>query len=125
MLNFTKIKILFIYSILIFSIFFALLNLKNNNLMDKKVNLGLDLQGGSYLLLEIDTTPLINQKLQSKVLPLKNLKKNNIDYNNFVVSSTSLSFKMDNNLEKKFDKIFLIKRTILLIALYLNTIHSN
>ena len=64
MLNFTKIKILFIYSILIFSIFFALLNLKNNNLMDKKVNLGLDLQGGSYLLLEIDTTPLINQKLQ-------------------------------------------------------------
>ena len=111
MLNFTKIKILFIYSILIFSIFFALLNLKNNNLMDKKVNLGLDLQGGSYLLLEIDTTPLINQKLQSKVLPLKKiLKKNNIDYNNFVVSSTSLSFKMDNNLEKKFDKIFFDKK---------------
>ncbi len=111
MLNFTKIKILFIYSILIFSIFFALLNLKNNNLMDKKVNLGLDLQGGSYLLLEIDTTPLINQKLQSKVLPLKKiLKKNNIDYNNFVVSPTSLSFKMDNNLEKKFDKIFFDKK---------------
>ncbi len=111
MLNFTKIKILFIYSILIFSIFFALLNLKNNNLIDKKVNLGLDLQGGSYLLLEIDTSPLINQKLQSKVLPLKKiLKKNNIEFSNFVVLPKSLSFTMDNRLNDKFDKIFFGKK---------------
>ena len=61
MLNFTKIKIFSIYLILIIGIFFSSLNFKNNNLIDKKVNLGLDLQGGSYILLEIDTTPLINQ----------------------------------------------------------------
>ena len=72
MLSFTKIKVIIIYLILISTIFFASLNFKNNNLINKKVNLGLDLQGGSYILLEIDTKPLINQKLQTKVIPIKN-----------------------------------------------------
>jgi preprotein translocase subunit SecD len=56
-LNFTKIKVFFIYLILLTGIFFSSLNFQNNNLINKKVNLGLDLQGGSYILLEIDTTP--------------------------------------------------------------------
>ena len=38
--------------------------------INKKINLGLDLQGGSYLLLEIDNTPIILQNLQSKLLNL-------------------------------------------------------
>ena len=53
MLSFTKIKVLSIYLILI-QLFFLLFKFKNNNLIDKKVNLGLDLQGGSYILLEIE-----------------------------------------------------------------------
>ena len=59
MLNFTKSKIFFIYFLFILISFFALLNFqdKSNIFFDKKVNLGLDLQGGSYLLLEIDTAP--------------------------------------------------------------------
>ena len=73
MLNFTKIKVFSIYLILLIGIFFSSLNFKSNNLINKKVNLGLDLQGGSYILLEIDTKPLINQKLQSKVIPIKKL----------------------------------------------------
>ena len=38
---------------------FSFLNLQNNEdlYIDKKVNLGLDLQGGSYLLLEINSDP--------------------------------------------------------------------
>ena len=63
MLSFTKIKVVSIYLILVCTIFFASLNFKNNNLIEKKVNLGLDLQGGSYILLEIDTKPLISQKI--------------------------------------------------------------
>lgn len=111
MLNFTKIKVLFIYIILFSSIFFASLNLKNNNLLDKKVNLGLDLQGGSYLLLEIDTKPLVYQKLQSKVLPIKKiLKKNNIEFNNFLISSEKLSFTVDKENEDKFKNIFFSKK---------------
>ena len=56
MLNFSKIKILTIYLILLILSSFSLLNLQNENfsIVEKKVNLGLDLQGGSYLLLEID-----------------------------------------------------------------------
>ena len=111
MLNFTKIKVLFIYLILFTLVFFASLNLKNINLIDKKVNLGLDLQGGSYLLLEIDTKPLVNQKLQSKVLPIKKiLKKNNIEFNNFLISSEKLSFKIENNSQDKFKNIFFNKK---------------
>ena len=53
MLNFSKINTLIIYFIFFFIAFFSSLNFQNNEnlLIDKKINLGLDLQGGSYLLL--------------------------------------------------------------------------
>ena len=35
---------------------------------EQELNLGLDLQGGSYLLLEIDMNPLINKKLSVNLL---------------------------------------------------------
>ena len=73
MLNFSKINIILIYVIFLFVSFFAILNFQDSSdqLIDKKVNLGLDLQGGSYLLLEINSDPLIKEKIQSKVIPLK------------------------------------------------------
>ena len=69
MLYFSKIKII---SIAIFTIIFAYLTTSNflkfdDSFIDKKINLGLDLQGGSYLLLEIDNRPVITQKLQNKL----------------------------------------------------------
>ena len=107
MLSFTKIKVLFIYLILVTTIFFASLNLKNYNLIDKKVNLGLDLQGGSYILLEIDTKPLISQKLQSKVIPLKKLLNiNKINFKEFIISSENISLTIDQEKQKKFKNIF-------------------
>ena len=107
MLSFTKIKVLFIYLILILGIFFASLNLKNNNLTDKNINLGLDLQGGSYILLEIDTKPLINQKLQSKVIPIKKLlKENKIDFKDFIISSDSISVIIDKEKQNKLKNLF-------------------
>ena len=33
--------------------------------------MGLDLQGGSYLLLEIDTKPILEQTFQSKIIEIK------------------------------------------------------
>ena len=107
MLSFTKIKVLSIYLILLSAIFFASLNLKNNNLLDKKVNLGLDLQGGSYILLEIDTKPLVNQKLQSKVIPIKKLlNENEIDFQNFKISPDTISLTIDKDEQNKFKNIF-------------------
>ena len=63
MLNFSKFQTFLIYFIFVLFSFFALFNFKSKNkiILDKKVNLGLDLQGGSYLLLEIDTKPLIKK----------------------------------------------------------------
>ena len=110
MLNFTKIKVSLIYLILLIAIFFSSLNFKNNNIIDKNVNLGLDLQGGSYILLEIDTAPLINQKLQSKVIPLKKLlNKNKIIFKNFFISKENISFSVSNDQHKKLKNIFFSK----------------
>ena len=70
MLNFSKIKIAIIYSLFLVIGFFSLLNFQSeeNNIINKKIKLGLDLQGGSYLLLEIDTKPLIEERIQDKVI---------------------------------------------------------
>ena len=105
MLNFSKIKILLIYFLFSIITFFTLLNFQNkeNIFIDKKVNLGLDLQGGSYLLLEIDTDPLVKQKIQDKVIPLKKLlRDNNLKYSNFNVNDKKIIL----NIEKKNFEIF-------------------
>ncbi len=99
MLNFSKINIFFIYLIFLVISFFSLLNLSNNSnsFFDKKVNLGLDLQGGSYLLLEIDSDPLIKEKIQAKVIPLKKtLKENNLNFTNFKIGEKELNFIVDD-----------------------------
>ena len=88
MLNFSKINVLIIYLLFIFTAIFSFLNLQNDNnqLINKKINLGLDLQGGSYLLLEINSDSLVKEKIQSKVIPLKKLlKENEIKYKNQMI----------------------------------------
>ena len=67
MLYFSKLRIIFISLICLFFTLIASNNLLNpsKKFIDKKINLGLDLQGGSYLLLEIDNLPVIKQKLQN------------------------------------------------------------
>ena len=104
MLNFTKFKIIFIYFIFIALSAFAFLNIISSEkpILQKKINLGLDLQGGSYLLLEVDTRSLIEERLQDKVLELKKfLKSKNFDFNSFNINQNSISFKMNNNQKEK------------------------
>ena len=110
MLNFTKFKVFSIYIILLFAIFFSSLNFNSNNLLNKKINLGLDLQGGSYILLEIDTSPLINQKLQSKVIPVKKfLNENKIPFQDFLISKENISFSANEEFHKKLKNLFFLK----------------
>ena len=73
MLNFSKTKTLIIYLVFLFISVFGILNfIKIDRLpFEKKINLGLDLQGGSYLLLEVDSSLLEKKSLQSKLVPLK------------------------------------------------------
>ncbi len=80
-----------------------------NWFLKNKINLGLDLQGGSYLLLEIDSDPLVKEKIQSKVIPLKKLlKENNLDYTNFKINEKNLNFSLND--VDKFDLLFFSKK---------------
>ena len=111
MLNFSKINIIFIYLIFFSVSIFSILNFQKSDdlFIKKKVNLGLDLQGGSYLLLEINSDSLIKEKIQSKVIPLKKLlNENNISYSNFKIKDKSVSFKLSDT--KKFDLFFYSKK---------------
>ncbi len=99
MLNFSKINILLIYLIFLFISSFSILNFQSEEkpFIKKKVNLGLDLQGGSYLLLEINSDPLVKEKIQSKVIPLKKLLKDNeLAYSNFKIHENKLSFSLED-----------------------------
>ena len=111
MLNFSKINILLIYLIFFTISIFSFLNFqnKNNLIIDKKVNLGLDLQGGSYLLLEINSDLLVEEKIQSKVIPVKKLlKENDIKYTNFEINNSSFNLKVDDL--DKFELVFFSKK---------------
>ena len=102
MLYFSKLRIIFIT---IFSVLFILIASSNlfkfdDSFFDKKINLGLDLQGGSYLLLEINSDSLVQEKIQSKVIPIKKLLKDNgINYNNFKINKKTLSLSL-NDIDK-------------------------
>ncbi len=106
MLYFSKFRITLIA---IFTIVFAYLTTSNfvnfdDGFLKKKINLGLDLQGGSYLLLEIDNEPVIVQRLQNKLSSLRNyFKKQNINYKNLKVEkNNTLSFELDSDYIEKF-----------------------
>ena len=100
MLYFSKLRIIFIVLISLFLIIIASSNLLNfdNKLLNKKINLGLDLQGGSYLLLEIDNNPVIEQKLQNLTVTIRNyFKEKNIKTTNFKLLDQTLLFTSDKN----------------------------
>ena len=100
MLYFSKIKIIFIFLLSLFFILIASSNLfkLDNNFLNKKINLGLDLQGGSYLLLEIDNNPVIEQKLQNLTTTIRNhFKEKNIRIKNLKLLDKKISFSVDKN----------------------------
>ena len=104
MLYFSKLKIVVIT---ILSLFFILISSSNllkfdNKFLNKKINLGLDLQGGSYLLLEIDNTPVIEQRLQNFTVTIRNyFKKQNIRIKNIKLENQKLIFSVDNQYQQK------------------------
>jgi preprotein translocase subunit SecD len=130
MLNFSKYKIIFIVSIILFSLYFSIPSFINNNevnivnnstnknnqfinflnqvLSDKKVNMGLDLQGGSQILLNVDFDYYLIEQLDHLADELNNqFKQNNINSNAKVIdnkinfNSNSDEIKTVKNLLKK------------------------
>ena len=110
MLYFSKIRILLIS---LFTLIFVYLTLSNfikidDNWLNKKINLGLDLQGGSYLLLEIDNQPVVLQKLQNTVSVLrKYFKDKEINFKNLIIKNDrSIMFEINNNQVKETKLLF-------------------
>ena len=103
MLHFSKLKIFSIIFVVILGILFFLPNLFNSNLSflpKKKIVLGLDLQGGSYLLLEVNSKPLFKDKLEAKSFELKKkLRMERISYESFETTESIISFRL--NLDNK------------------------
>ncbi len=110
MLYFSKLKLVVIYFIIIFLSLFSIINfidVKKDSFLSKKVNLGLDLQGGSYLLLEVNSEPVIDQKLQNKVVFLrKELKEQNISYKKLKLENQSINFEILDEDFEKFENFF-------------------
>jgi len=101
-LYFSKLRV---FSVLIFTLIISYLAASNflkfdDDYFSKNIKLGLDLQGGSYLLLEIDNSPVITQKLQNKLSLLKKFfKDKNIRTTNFkIIDDKKISFLVDEAL---------------------------
>ena len=104
MLYFSKLRIVIIFIVSLVLSYFAFSNFINsdNKILSKKTNLGLDLQGGSYLLLEVDNRPIINQKLQSKLLEIRKFSKSeNIILKNLTLVNNKIEFSVSEESKKK------------------------
>ena len=116
MLYFSKLRIILVTLV---SLFFVLLTISNfvkfeSNYLNKRINLGLDLQGGSYLLLEIDNSPVIEQKLQNFSITVRNFfKDKNIRIKNLKFLDKSISFTTDQEYKDEVLNAFQDKESVL------------
>ena len=127
MLVFENWKKFLVLTISVFAIIFSLPNflskeIRNNSLSFFKsgeIRLGLDLQGGSYLLLKVESESLQTDRLNSLADELRLAMRNSsprIGYKNLKVSGTELNFTLINqedsitikDLLDSIDKAFLI-----------------
>ena len=89
MLNFAKWKISVILAVCILGLLYASPNLLNSSTAEglpdwmpkKQISLGLDLQGGSHLLLEVETKVVLKERLESSLDAIRDtLRKDKIGY---------------------------------------------
>lgn len=110
MLHFSRLKILFISLTILIGLFFFIpnfLNTPSKIFPEKKVVLGLDLQGGSYLLLEVDSKPLFQEKIDTKAFDIrKKIRSERINYTNFKINnSQTISFQINLENKNKIEKL--------------------
>ena len=101
MLYFSRSKTAIIVLSVLLGLLFALPNFISQSQIDslpnilpkQKVNLGLDLQGGSHLLLEVDTEAIIAERVENLNSDLRKLfKTNSINYINYKIVDDTLRF---------------------------------
>jgi len=113
-LYFSKLRITLVSLITLFFIYFALSNFQDpeNSFISKRINLGLDLQGGSYLLLEIDNEPVEIQKLQNTTTFIRNfLKSKKINFNDLRIQNKTIVFTVPTKNVNSVEAFFLDKES--------------
>lgn len=132
MLGYGKGKIIFIFSILALSIYFLIPNLYSKNEVSslpvffskKQVNLGLDLQGGSHILLEVDINSVLKEKSQDTVDDIRfNLRKNKIKYLNLGTKGIGATVTIKNT--EQLSEAISILRKIRSKDLIIKKVDSN
>ena len=114
MLYFSKLRITLVSLVSFFFIFIAASNFQNSkdSFISKKINLGLDLQGGSYLLLEIDNGPVEIQKLQNTTTVIRNfLKDKKVTFNDLRIENKKIIFNVSNENVQLVETFFLDKES--------------
>jgi len=113
-LYFSKLRITLVCLVTLFFIYIASSNFQDpeNSFITKRINLGLDLQGGSYLLLEIDNGPVEIQKLQNTTTTIKSfLKSNKINFYDLRIQDNKIIFSVSKNDIKVVENLFLDKES--------------
>ena len=107
MFGYSKIKVAIIGFVLIFGAFFALPNFLPKEIYHqvpssvrswwKPVTLGLDLQGGSYLVMEVDTQTLVHEKLESLAdLTRSALRESKVKFAGLKIENDAMTVKVLN-----------------------------
>ena len=107
MFGYSKIKVAIICAVMAIGLFFALPNFLPREMYNhvprsmqtwwKPVTLGLDLQGGSYLVMEVDTSTLVHEKLESLAdLTRSALREGKVRFSGLKVTDTDMSVKVLN-----------------------------
>ena len=121
MLQFSAFKKIVVILVCLIGIIYASPNLLRNDIpLDlpsfapgKKVSLGLDLQGGSYLLLEVDLTVVIKEYLESITSSVRQqLRKEKIGYRGLGTtrSSVILTIRNEQEFERAKELLFAIDK---------------
>ncbi len=120
MLDFSKFRLFLVISVCFLSIFFIIPNFYGkseitalpNFISKKQFNLGLDLQGGSHLLLEVDVNSVIKEKSLDTVDEIRKiLRKQKIKYTNLGSRGKGATVTIKN--QEKFDEaISLLRKNI-------------
>ena len=114
MLYFSKLRIALVTLVTLFFVVIASSNFQDteSSLISKKINLGLDLQGGSYLLLEIDNGPVEVQKLQNTTTVVRNfLKEKKVVFTDLRIEDKAIFFNISKQDIDKVKVFFLDKES--------------
>ncbi len=125
MVKISKWRLILVSIVSLASIFFALPNVLNRDFVEERfpswwqpVNLGLDLQGGSYLLLEVKFSELLSEQLNSMLDATRStLRENRIRYVDLRLDGDFVKVKILNSADtaKARDLMYKIDRNNLLV----------